>query len=428
MIKYLSLISLFLYSSIFGQTAIDKTIFYGENPVCEVYFGFPNNVKSYSDSTINYVYVLITKNNERVYHSLNQLVATDQLGVNIDQCSFEVKSGDNISVVLTTLNQQKKNPTGLDSLKFVIKDFPKRALSDLQIAYSAKKSEASDSPFYKYGLLITPNPSGVFDKDNSKLYYYFESYFKPTTDSVHFDIALLDPTNKALFTTRKVKKYASKVAEIGGYNLADLPGGRYKLQVQLRDDDKIVEERSKTIYLLSEKVNISAQENGSQISIILKTMSSNQLDELVEQFKYAADANELQIYKKIYTLSDKVKFLERFFSIHAPKDLTPYDYYLLYLDKVDFVNKQFSLSFKQGIKTDRGRIYLTYGKPDDIEEFPSSNEMKPYQVWSYNNVEGGVKFYFGDKGEYGNYELLHSTKRGEVNNENWEDLLKYNTR
>jgi hypothetical protein len=50
--------------------------------------------------------------------------------------------------------------------------------------------------------------------------------------------------------------------------------------------------------------------------------------------------------------------------------------------------------------------------------------MKPYEIWFYNEIEGGVQFIFGDISGFGNYELLHSTKRGEVNDPDWERRLR----
>ncbi|MDZ7765279.1 MAG: GWxTD domain-containing protein [Melioribacteraceae bacterium] len=72
-----------------------------------------------------------------------------------------------------------------------------------------------------------------------------------------------------------------------------------------------------------------------------------------------------------------------------------------------------------GYKSDMGRIYLSYGDPDRIERFPNESNLKPYEIWHYDNIEGGVLFIFGDLSGFSEYELLHSTKRGEMYDENW---------
>jgi hypothetical protein len=60
-----------------------------------------------------------------------------------------------------------------------------------------------------------------------------------------------------------------------------------------------------------------------------------------------------------------------------------------------------------------------YGEPDEIERFPSELDKKPYEIWHYNSIEGGVIFVFGDVTGFSNFELLHSTKRGELRDDNW---------
>ena len=47
---------------------------------------------------------------------------------------------------------------------------------------------------------------------------------------------------------------------------------------------------------------------------------------------------------------------------------------------------------KVGWKTDRGRVYVLYGEPSEIEKFPNQMDQKPYEIWHYNDIEGGVYF------------------------------------
>ena len=44
---------------------------------------------------------------------------------------------------------------------------------------------------------------------------------------------------------------------------------------------------------------------------------------------------------------------------------------------------------KIGWKTDRGRIFILYGEPSEIERFPNQMDTKPYEIWHYNDIEGG---------------------------------------
>ena len=90
---------------------------------------------------------------------------------------------------------------------------------------------------------------------------------------------------------------------------------------------------------------------------------------------------------------------------------------------VNTANQQFR-EMKQGWRTDRGRVLLLYGVPDEIERFPYSAENKPYEIWKYFSIQGGVIFVFVDKRELGRYELVHSTARGELNDPEWERWIR----
>ena len=72
------------------------------------------------------------------------------------------------------------------------------------------------------------------------------------------------------------------------------------------------------------------------------------------------------------------------------------------------------------LRPTRGRVVIMYGTPDDIERHPSETETRPYEIWSYNNIQGGVIFVFVQRNTAGDYELVHSTHRNELHDENWD--------
>ncbi|OPZ67292.1 MAG: hypothetical protein BWY83_02647 [bacterium ADurb.Bin478] len=69
-------------------------------------------------------------------------------------------------------------------------------------------------------------------------------------------------------------------------------------------------------------------------------------------------------------------------------------------------------------------IHLRYGKPSDIERHSVGKDTKPYEIWHYENIENGVIFVFVDRSGFNQYELIHSTKRGELYDPNYQRLLQ----
>ncbi|MEJ5350002.1 MAG: GWxTD domain-containing protein [Melioribacteraceae bacterium] len=70
--------------------------------------------------------------------------------------------------------------------------------------------------------------------------------------------------------------------------------------------------------------------------------------------------------------------------------------------RVDYANENFStLSYKFGAKTDRGKIYIKYGQPDEI--FRNYSDNKVIEIWIYKNINR--QFTFVDNSGLGNYML-----------------------
>ena len=74
----------------------------------------------------------------------------------------------------------------------------------------------------------------------------------------------------------------------------------------------------------------------------------------------------------------------------------------------------FPLSFSHAIFTFQGIDVI-----DGLETDVFICETKPYEIWRYESIEGGVIFIFGDITGFSDYQLLHSTKRGELRDEYW---------
>jgi hypothetical protein len=65
-----------------------------------------------------------------------------------------------------------------------------------------------------------------------------------------------------------------------------------------------------------------------------------------------------------------------------------------------------------------------YGEPSQVDRFPNENDKRPYEIWGYNELEGGATFVFGDLTGFNDYSLIHSTKRGEISDTNWKKRLQ----
>ena len=75
-----------------------------------------------------------------------------------------------------------------------------------------------------------------------------------------------------------------------------------------------------------------------------------------------------------------------------------------FYERVDYAALEFrGITRKNGLRTDRGKIYIKYGKPDKVDRYSNSNGYM-VETWIYSKPE--KKFIFVDKRGTGNFVLV----------------------
>ena len=75
-----------------------------------------------------------------------------------------------------------------------------------------------------------------------------------------------------------------------------------------------------------------------------------------------------------------------------------------------------------GWRTDRGRIYIRYGPPDEVLDRGQAGSTRPYVVWKYT-ARKRQRYVFLDATSLGNYELIWTDDRRESSRPDWQTLL-----
>jgi GWxTD domain-containing protein len=82
-------------------------------------------------------------------------------------------------------------------------------------------------------------------------------------------------------------------------------------------------------------------------------------------------SDELKAWPKLQTDEEREQFIGEFWRRRDPDpDTEENEYREAYYERIAYVNEHFASGIP-GYKTDRGRIYLKYGKPDDVESHPA---------------------------------------------------------
>ena len=127
---------------------------------------------------------------------------------------------------------------------------------------------------------------------------------------------------------------------------------------------------------------------------------------LNEDVAYIITAEERSAYLALKTDADCDQFIEKFWLRRDPTPGTAENEYKEeHYRRLAYANEHFASSVP-GWKTDRGRIYIVYGAPDEIEDHRS--ESTPHQAWLYHHIEGlgvGVVVEFTDPGRAGDFRM-----------------------
>jgi GWxTD domain-containing protein len=310
------------------------------------------------------------------------------------------------------------------------------AMSDLELAssiISAPEASSADEVFRKGSLRVIPNPSGIFGAEQPMVFYYLEIYNlrKNLPGSTYRTKCYLATAEGAPVSNLKpreqTKSLVNASVEVGALNISAIPSGTYFLHFELLDaQGNSLQSKKKKVYIYSPQMAVAPTATGEEaLAQAFAYLSDEQVAREINQNKYLYDKAESEIYKKLANAPAKREFLAQFWNRYSQQRGAPWrEVRQAYLQGVAAANANFSTQTMEGWRTDRGRVSLIYGKPDDVERFPLTSANKPYEIWAYNSIEGGVIFVFADLYDLREYKLLHSTKLGEIRNENWQEVIE----
>ncbi len=331
---------------------------------------------------------------------------------------------------IAVITRDEARPSVSDSieLRFEVRDFAKKTVrfSDIELASSiTKMDEDPANIFYKNTLEVVPNPTMLYGTPLPNVLYYAELYHAEH-DQFTIKSEIVSSYGQTMVSKGRERsgKHDSRV-EIGSLNLSTLPSGVYTLILSYGDTSgTFLESQSKAFFVFNPDValdTLAAAQIADLIAAEFTAMSEAELDEQFAMARYIATADEQNIWSSLEGAEPKKKFLTKFWRGRDLDTVTPVnEFYLDYQQRVATANEQFRSAFREGWRSDRGRVYIMYGPPDYVERLSSESDMKPHEIWRYDYIEGGVDFIFVDKGGFNNYELVHSTKRNEVSNPDWE--------
>jgi len=150
----------------------------------------------------------------------------------------------------------------------------------------------------------------------------------------------------------------------------------------------------------SEKPKVSKEEKRRQ-KAIRNEMETPYKKWLSEEVPYIITDQERAAFKKLSTDDERESFIENFWERRNPNPGSPENEFKEeYYRRIAYANEHYA-SGLPGWKTDRGRIYIMYGPPDENDSHPSGGEYQrpesegggetstfPFEQWRYRYIDG----------------------------------------
>src|SRR5437773_6843026 len=147
-------------------------------------------------------------------------------------------------------------------------------------------------------------------------------------------------------------------------------------------------------------------------------------DWLEKDVAYIITDEERKAFKKLQTDDERERFIEEFWRRRDPDpDNDESEYREEYYERIAYANEHFASGIP-GWKTDRGRIWIMYGKPDETESHPAggaynresyegggSTSTYPFERWFYRYLAGvgsGIEIEFVDPTGSGEYRIARN--------------------
>lgn len=320
--------------------------------------------------------------------------------------------------------------------------------SSLKLIDTSYYSANDKSAFYKMGRMQIPLATNFLDDDQDILHFYTELNYvaKLNADDGPFiqHVYIARKPGDPPVLNRKHSdtiKGGNMLPVSDSFHIVMLPTGNYNLIVSLINKHGVEVAGASAFF---QRINtVPAVQNAvpdtgfQKISIfdLSETFAGNytvaQLRAILKMLLPIATPIEQENIKGFLKKPDETYmryFVYNFWNSRNSKD--PKKDWEQYSSKVKEANRMFGASTVPGYESDRGIVYLKYGKPNERIVVNNETGSVPYEVWTYNapGKQGapGAFLFYQTGSMISSFELLHTTVIGEKRNPQWRMFLYSN--
>jgi GWxTD domain-containing protein len=302
---------------------------------------------------------------------------------------------------------------------------------------SAFTNTVQENAFSKAGYDLIPYVSNYYPTSLDGLILYAELYNsrKLLGKKVSFAYALCITDalqNEIPNSKRIIRAEADDVLPLlQTLDISNLTTGEYKVKLEMLDrEGKVVctQFRNFTRNKILEDTYTPPSSQDLSNTFVAKYTNSDSLYAHIRSCLPIAESverNTIDNVLKNLDLKTRQSFMYTFW--YRRNSTNPEKAWNDYYKDVLAVQKEFGTRIKEGWQTDRGRVYLQYGKPSTRIVRNNDPDYWPFEIWHYYTTNTGLRdrrFLFYNTSLNYDMELLHSDIPNEVRNFDWKNLVR----
>ena len=362
--------------------------------------------------------VLLAKDNWRIGDVITDPNKVDSLQKIIDVRTYKLTPGV-YEIAITAVDSFSQRSWD-EFLNVDIESFPndRLTLSDIEIAgYLLPPGLIDKYDRGEYGLI--PSPNLVFGRKRPYFYYYLEIY-PPLESKGKYELSL----QRMIFTDIGGKQFlveslpevvfdqeSNAFADVDSVSLNGLASGSYTFAVQVVSSHGDTVLQAKRFWIMRPDLQVVGIERFEDDVVVDRESVEAEFQEI----QILLNKDEIKRTEEMSTI-EKARFLNVFWRRYDDnKSTSEVPFRQEFRARIAEAEHRWKNYWKPGYKTDMGRIFVLHGEPDHKEIHPLELNTKPYEIWTYDRLEGGgIQFVFVDRGGQGDFILVHSNKRGEI--------------
>lgn len=205
------------------------------------------------------------------------------------------------------------------------------------------------------------------------------------------------------------------------FSLNDLETGNYLLNIELLNQQGVVINKSQLAFQRFKGIDdINANQMNPEMD--LSKVEWKELLLFVKSLAPIANSIELPYIEYRAQGDSKEGLMKFFWTFWEQRNYEdPVGEWAAYYKLVREAEELFGLPHQKGFQTDRGVIYIKYGKPTVRRGSEGDFLASPYEIWYYDNSrsQNQIKFVFCSSNDILDYQLIHSNAKGETYDTEW---------